>query len=97
MRSPGVHCEPAACRARRAHLWPAGNDARAIADYAEYEAADPRLPGEQAMNILKLVHVVIAQAFYRWALSEMNPLHPDLPQMVLRQQELADEARRLLA
>lgn len=49
------------------------------------------------MNIFRLIHVVIAQAFYRWALSEMNPLHPDLPQIVLRQQELADEARRLLA
>ena len=49
------------------------------------------------MNILKLIHVVIAQAFYRRALSEMNPLHPDLQKIVLRQQELADEARRLLA
>ena len=49
------------------------------------------------MNIFRLIHVVIAQAFYRWALREMNPLHPDLPQIVLRQQELADEARRLHA
>lgn len=49
------------------------------------------------MSIFRLIHVVIAQAFYRWALSEMNPLHPDLPQIVLRQQELSDEARRLLA
>lgn len=49
------------------------------------------------MSIFRLIHVVLAQAFYRWALSEMNPLHPDLPKIVLRQQELADEARRLLA
>jgi hypothetical protein len=54
-------------------------------------------PRERTMNILKLIHVVIAQAFYRWALSEMDPLHPDLPKIVLRRQELADEARRLLA
>ncbi|WP_461499717.1 hypothetical protein [Ramlibacter sp.] len=38
-----------------------------------------------------------ARAFHRWAMSEVNPLHPDLPKIVLRQQELADEARRLLA
>lgn len=49
------------------------------------------------MSIFRLIHVVIARGFYRWALSEMNPLHPDLPKIVLRQQELADEARRLLA
>ena len=49
------------------------------------------------MNVLKLIQVVLAQAFYRWALREMNPLHPDVPRIVLRQQELADEARRLLA
>jgi hypothetical protein len=47
------------------------------------------------MNILRLMHVLVAQAFYRWALREMNPLDPDLPRIVLREHELADEARRL--
>lgn len=75
----------------------ASHNGCAMADYAEREAADPRPPRERSMNIFRLIRVVLAQAFYRWALSEMNPLHPDLPRIVLRQQELADEARRLLA
>jgi hypothetical protein len=30
-------------------------------------------------------------------LREINPLHPDLPRIMLRQQELADKARRIFA
>ena len=75
----------------------ARNVVRASADYAGREAADPTAAQERAMSIFRLIHVMIAQAFYRWALRKMNPLHPDLPQIVLRQQELADEARRLVA
>jgi hypothetical protein len=48
-----------------------------------------------AMNILNLIHVTAAQAFYRWALREIDPLHPDLPRILLRQQALADKERRL--
>jgi hypothetical protein len=35
-------------------------------------------------------------AFYRWALSEINPMHPDVPQIVLTLRRLLDEryARR---
>ena len=51
----------------------------------------------RAMKILNLIHVMIAQAFYKWALSEINPLHPDVPRIMLRQQELADKARRIFA
>jgi hypothetical protein len=47
------------------------------------------------MKILSLIHVTVAQAFYRWAMREINPLHPDLPRIMLRQQELADKARRM--
>ena len=47
------------------------------------------------MNILNLIHVTAAQAFYRWALREIDPLHPDLPRILLRQQALADKERRL--
>jgi hypothetical protein len=47
------------------------------------------------MKILSLIHVMAAQAFYRWAMREINPLHPDLPRIMLRQQELADKARRM--
>jgi hypothetical protein len=49
------------------------------------------------MKILSLIHVTVAQAFYRWAMREINPLHPDLPRIMLRQQELADKARRMFA
>jgi hypothetical protein len=47
------------------------------------------------MRILSLIHITAAQAFYRWALREIDPLHPDLPRILLRQQALADKERRL--
>jgi hypothetical protein len=49
------------------------------------------------MKILHLIHVATAQAFYRWAMREINPTHPDVPRIVRRQLELADKARRLVA
>ena len=49
------------------------------------------------MKILNLIHVMVAQAFYKWALAEIDPLHPDAPRIVLRQHELADKARRIFA
>lgn len=52
---------------------------------------------DRAMKILSLIHVMVAQAFYRWAMREINPLHPDLPRIMLRQQELNDKARRMFA
>ena len=50
-----------------------------------------------SMKILNLIHVMLAQAFYDWAMREINPLHPDLPRIVLRQKELADKAQRIFA
>ena len=47
------------------------------------------------MKILNMIHVFLAQAFYSWALREINPLHPDVPRILLRQKELADKARRI--
>jgi hypothetical protein len=47
------------------------------------------------MKILDLIHVMFAQAFYKWAMREINPMHPDLPRIVLRQMELADKAQRV--
>lgn len=47
------------------------------------------------MKILNLLHLTVAQAFYRWALREINPLHPDVPRILLRQQELSDRARQV--
>ncbi len=49
------------------------------------------------MKILELLHVTFAQAFYRWAMREIDPLHPDLPRIVMRQQELRDKAQRMFA
>jgi len=47
------------------------------------------------MKVLHLLHVVVAQAFYRWAMSEINPMHPDVPKIVRRQQELNEKYRRI--
>jgi hypothetical protein len=49
------------------------------------------------MKILDLIHVTFAQAFYSWALREINPLHPDVPRIMLRRRELAEKARRIFA
>jgi hypothetical protein len=47
------------------------------------------------MKVLHHLHVWIAQAFYSWALREINPLHPDVPSIILRKQQLADKGKRL--
>ena len=47
------------------------------------------------MKILNLLHLALAQAFYRWALREIDPLHPDVPRILLKQKELSDRARML--
>lgn len=50
-----------------------------------------------AMKVLDLIHVMLAQWFYKWALSEINPMHPDVPRIMMRRQELADKAARIFA
>jgi hypothetical protein len=47
------------------------------------------------MKILSLLHVTLARSFYRWALREIDPLHPDMPRILMRAQELEDRAQRL--
>jgi len=49
------------------------------------------------MKILDLIHVTFAQAFYSWALREINPLHPDVPRIMLRRRELAEKAKQIFA
>jgi hypothetical protein len=49
------------------------------------------------MKILHLLHVVTAQAFYRWAMKEISPMHPDVPRIMLRQQQLAEKYRQIWA
>ena len=57
----------------------------------------PYRPTMQAMKILRFIHLTFAQAFYGWALREIDPMHPDLPRLVMKRQELADQARRMFA
>lgn len=49
------------------------------------------------MKIIRFIHVTFASAFYAWALREIDPMHPDLPQLVVKHQLLEDEARRMFA
>ena len=52
-------------------------------------------PHHGPRKIISLLHVVLAQAFYRWAMREINPMHPDVPKIMLRQQQLAEKYRRI--
>jgi hypothetical protein len=47
------------------------------------------------MKVLDLLHVMVAQAFYKWAMREINPMHPDVPKIMVRQQQLAEKYRRV--
>jgi hypothetical protein len=49
------------------------------------------------MKIISLLHLTLARAFYNWALREIDPLHPDMPRILLRRQELEDKAHRIWA
>jgi hypothetical protein len=57
----------------------------------------PLRPTMVPMKILRFIHLTFSQAFYGWALREIDPMHPDLPKLVMKRQELADEARRMFA
>jgi hypothetical protein len=49
------------------------------------------------MKILNLIHITVAQAFYSWALREINPMHPDVPRIMMRRRELADKQQQIFA
>lgn len=49
------------------------------------------------MKVLNYLHLVLAQAFYRWAMKEIDPMHPDVARIVMRQKELEDKESRLFA
>lgn len=49
------------------------------------------------MKILSIVHVTLACAFYRWATGQIDPLHPDLPRILIKWQEMEERAQQLLA
>lgn len=47
------------------------------------------------MKVLHLLHCIAAQWFYRWAMKEIDPMHPDVPKILLRQQQLAEKFKSL--
>jgi hypothetical protein len=47
------------------------------------------------MKVVTLLYVVCAEAFYRWAMREIDPLHPDVAQIVLRQHQLEEQHRSM--
>jgi hypothetical protein len=47
------------------------------------------------MKVLKAVYIVIALGFYKWAMHEINPTHPDVPKIVRRQHHLREQWRKL--
>ncbi|HSI54691.1 MAG: hypothetical protein ACAH21_08475 [Ramlibacter sp.] len=49
------------------------------------------------MKILNLIHVMCAQAFYDWAWREIDPMHPDMPRIMMRRLELQEKAARVFA
>lgn len=49
------------------------------------------------MKVLNYLHLVLAQAFYRWAMKEIDPMHPDVARIVMRQKELEDKESSLFA
>lgn len=48
-----------------------------------------------SMKIPKLLYIVLALAFYKWAMREIKPLHPDVPKIVRRKRELEEEYKKL--
>jgi hypothetical protein len=49
------------------------------------------------MKVLRLIRNILSQGYYKWALREVSPLHPDVPHITVRIRDLEDEARRIFA
>lgn len=49
------------------------------------------------MKILRFIHLSYAQFKTNWALREIDPMHPDLPKLVMKRRELEDQARKMFA
>lgn len=47
------------------------------------------------MKVIELFYLACARAFYRWALAEIPPTHPDVTWIVIRRRELDARYRRL--
>jgi hypothetical protein len=42
------------------------------------------------MKILRLISIALQRGFYKWAMSEISPVHQDVPGIVLKQRQLKD-------
>ncbi len=49
------------------------------------------------MRLLSIVHVTLACIVYRWATGQIHPLHPDLPRILIKWQEMEERAQQLWA
>lgn len=49
------------------------------------------------MKLLKFIWLTAHQWHNSWALREIDPTHPDLPDLVIEQTQLQDRARKLWA
>lgn len=47
------------------------------------------------MHLFDLMYVIARRAFYHWAMREIDPMHPDLPGILVRQSEFDERAREL--
>jgi hypothetical protein len=48
------------------------------------------------MLVLQLLRIRINKAYLKWALSEIDPLHDDVPSIVMKQARLTEQERTLL-
>lgn len=48
------------------------------------------------MNIVRLLYLNLARGYYRWALSQIDPMHPDVGEIVLRERALDVSLREAL-
>lgn len=55
--------------------------------------------GRRPVKIIHMLHVICAQAFYKWAMNNIphtiGLTHPDVNKIILRQHQLEEKWRRL--
>lgn len=49
------------------------------------------------MKVLHLLLLALEDLYLRWGMYEIDPLHPDLPKILIRRLEIAEKTRRIYA
>lgn len=49
------------------------------------------------MKILEMVYAMLARGFYRQALREIDPMHPDVGKLVIRERHHNDTLKRIFS